>query len=435
MITFWIITAAMILAALALLAPSLLRNRGSDALDRDRQNVVIARERLAELQAERDQGVLDEARFEQARGELEQALLLDLDEQGSEAVTSESPAAGRIALGALLVLVPALTLGLYNMLGSPQLVDPGSMPVNHATAGNQDTPSVEALMQSLAKRLKDNPEDTEGWFLLGRSYMAVQDYARASTTFERLHKMVGDDPAVLLSWADAQAMVQGGNISGKPAELVKKAIKLVPEDTTALWLAGIVAEQEGDYQQALAYWGRLQPKLAGDEESQQRVAQLIAGARQKAGLADQSEPGQATAGTEAQDTQIAAAPAQPQDATPAQDGAPGVRLRVSMTPAMASKAQPGDSLFIYAKAVQGPPMPLAAARMQVKDLPLEITLDDSLAMMPAMRISNFQEVTVGARVSKSGNPAATSGDLAGEVSPVPVQGAGLVEVLIDRELP
>ncbi len=419
---FWIITAAMILVALLMLAPSLLRRQASDNLDRDQQNVVIARERLAELKSEHAQGILTDAQFEKTRGELEQALLLDLGEGGSEGgrIPSDSPTAGRLALVATAVLVPLLTLGLYNHLGSPQLIDPTQARSVHAGAGQGATPSVEEMMRALVKRLQENPEDTEGWFLLGRSYMAIKDYPRAATTFERLHQMVGDEPAVLLSWADAQAMAQSGNISGKPAELIKRAIKLVPEDTTALWLAGIVAEEEGDYQLAIDYWGRLQPKLADDPASQQKVSQLIAGARDKAGDSDS-----APAGAQAAADETAAAPAAPE----------GVRLRVSMTPAMAAIASPEDSLFIYAKAVQGPPMPLAAARVQVRDLPLEITLDDSLAMMPAMRISNFEQVTVGARGSRSGNPVASSGDLTGEVSPVSVQGAGLVEVVIGSQLP
>ena len=419
MMLFWIITAAMILAALAMLAPSLLRKQTHDALDRDQQNVVIARERLAELQADHDQGILSDAQFEKARGELEQSLLLDLDEHGGEAMGSASASAGRWALGATILLVPALTLGLYAYLGSPQMVEPSAQRSAHATTPDGGMASVDEMMRALVKRLQENPQDTEGWFLLGRSYMAIKDYRKAAQTFEQLHKLVGEQPAVLLSWADAQAMVQNGNMSGKPAELVKKAVKLVPDDTTALWLAGIAAEQEGDYQQALAYWERLQPKLAGDDDAQQRVSQLIADARQKAGMTEQQDaPPQLTAAA------VAAAPE-----------TPGVRLRVSMTPGMTAKAQPQDTLFIYAKALQGPPMPLAAARMQVKDLPLDITLDDSRAMMPAMRISNFEQVTVGARVSKSGNPVASSGDLTGEVSPVAVQGAGLVEVLIDSQLP
>jgi len=228
---------------------------------------------------------------------------------------------------------------------------------------------------------------------------------------------VGDEPAILLSWADAQAMVQQGKMNGKPAELVRKAVKLAPDDPTALWLAGMVEEQAGNFAQAVVYWERLAPLLAGDAESSQRVIELIARARKKAGM----EPAAPMVAG-----QSAPAPA----ATSA-----SVNIRVSISPALQQQVSGEETLFIYAKALQGPRMPLAAARLKVADLPLEMQLDDSLAMTPQAQISNFEQVVVGARVSRAGGAIAQSGDLRGEISPVTVGGSDLIEIVIDSVVP
>jgi cytochrome c-type biogenesis protein CcmH len=279
-------------------------------------------------------------------------------------------------------------------------------------------PSVEEMMAALMARLEENPEDSEGWFLLGRSYMALDNYAMASQAFERLHLLVGDDPVVLLSWADAQAMAQKGNLAGKPSELIRKAVKLAPEDTTALWLAGMVEDQSGNHQLAISYWERLEPKIKDDPESRQRIESLLASAREKAGSGEPAGPG-----------------SEPVAVSTAATATTGITVRVDLSPEFRGKVGPEESLFIYARALEGPRMPLAAARRKVSDLPLELTLDDSTAMMPAMRLSNFEQVLVGARVSRSGEAMARSGDLSGEVAPVRVGAAGTVDILIDKLVP
>ncbi len=287
MMQFWIIVAAMMVAAVAILAPALLRRREhGEELDRDRQNVVIARERLAELEAERDEGILTQEQYEEAKAELEQALLQDLEQQEQSAREQDASARrlGLIGLGAIVVLVPLLSLGLYYELGSPELALPADQRVAAHQQGAGQNMSMEQMVEALVRRLKDNPDDAEGWFLLGRTYMATREFAKAAATFERLYAMVGDEPVLLLAWADAQAMTQNGDLKGKPAELIRKAVQAAPDDPTALWLAGMVEEQEGNHRKALAYWERLAPMVEDDPESKQRVASLIAVARERAGL-------------------------------------------------------------------------------------------------------------------------------------------------------
>jgi len=417
MMLFWIITAAMILAALAMLAPTLLRNRHSESMDRDQQNVVIARERLAELESEKARGVLTAEQFEQAKGELEQSLLRDLDEHGHEAVQRESAASGRLAIAAIVLMVPAITLGLYAYLGSPQMVVPVDQRTAHAATGQGEMPSVEEMLGVLVARLKETPEDSDGWFLLGRTYMAMNDYAKAAGTFEKLHQLVGEEPVVLLAWADAAAMSRQGDLSGRPTELVRRAVVLAPDNQTALWLGGMVEEQAGNHRLAIDHWERLLPQLQDEPESLARINSLLTAAREQAGAPAAAEKGS---------TQVQTQPSAIADSS-------GIRVRVALAAELLGKVGPEEVLFIYAKALQGPKMPLAAARHKVKDLPLELTLDDSSAMMPAMKLSNFEQVVVGARISRSGDPIAQSGDLKTEISPVDVGTA--VDIVIDSRVP
>jgi cytochrome c-type biogenesis protein CcmH len=420
MTIFVILAAALVLLALVLVAPSLLRNRASMVLDRNQQNVVIAQERLSELEADLGNGVLTREQFEQAKVELEQALLEDLRDDPAESASLEAPKKhGRIALGVLAVTVPVLTVSLYLFLGEPQMVEFDRQQIaaqQNVGHGGKELPPVEDMVDSLVSHLKQQPDDAEGWFLLGRTYMMLKDYPKAVQAFDSAYELVGDVPAAMLSLADALAMVSGGNMAGRPTELIRKAVVIAPQDTTALWLAGLVEKQEGNLEGALTHFRNLKPQLAGEPDSLERINGFIAELEQQLG---QSAGGAVAAADTATPEPVSAA------------SAVGIKVSVSLSAEMQQKANPEQTVFIYAKALQGPPMPLAAAKHKVKDLPLEVVLDDTTAMMPQMKLSNFDQVTVGARISLSGNPIAQTGDLSGEVSPVAVQPNAAVDIVID----
>ena len=437
MTLFWALTAALILLSLALLAPTLWRGGKGELAGREAQNIAIARERLRELEAERERGAMDPQAFEQARHELELALAEDL---GVDADAPPVRSGGRSALLALLVLVPALTLGLYQYLGSPQHVDvagpggPTASAGNPHAGGKNDLASVEEMVQQLADRLEKEPNNPDGWYMLGRSYMSMGRYADAVKALERLREQVGDHPTALVMLADAVAMTQGGRLAGRPAELVHKALEQEPENPTALWLAGNAAEEQADYAQAVAYWRQAEPKLAGKPDLLAELRGLIAAAEQRGGLPSSTSPVPAPA------LAAAAAPAAhpqpaPEAAPPAAAATASLDVSVSLAPDLAAKAGPDDVLFVFARAVQGPPMPLAAARLKVSDLPARVTLDDSMAMMPQMKLSNFDQVQVSARISRGGQPTAQSGDLQSEPQVVPVAAGVAVNLVIDSEVP
>jgi cytochrome c-type biogenesis protein CcmH len=287
MTLFWIIAAGMILLPLALVAPVLLRRRQVQSQDRDRQNIAIAREHLAEIEAERKRGMLSDEEFEQARQELEQALLTDLERSEEEIAPLDSSGEGvygRSALGVLALVLPVAALSLYFLLGSPQLLDADAarrLAEAERAGQNGEAPSIEEMVATLRQRLEENPEDAEGWYMLGRSYMVLQRYAQAAEAYEQVHKRVGDHPNVMLALADALTMANGGVLAGRPAELIQKSVELDPDNNTALWLAGMVEEEAGNFEQALRYWRKLEPRLQGDAESQAQLRRLISRAEEK----------------------------------------------------------------------------------------------------------------------------------------------------------
>ncbi|MGD8312383.1 MAG: c-type cytochrome biogenesis protein CcmI, partial [Gammaproteobacteria bacterium] len=216
-------------------------------------------------------------------------------------------------------------------------------------------------------------------------------------------------------------MARGGRFSDEAGVLLEKALAGDPDNVKALWLMGHWKNQQAAYEEALGYWQRAAKLLPQTGEDARIIAEQIASVQRQLGL-----PVAETVPTAAAGAPAAAAP-------PATAAA--IQVSVTLDPALAAQADPGDTVFIFARAESGPRMPLAIVRKQVVDLPVTVTLDDSLAMSPAMVISKFDRVTVGARISKSGNAMPASGDLQGTVSPVATRDAAAVELTIDSRVP
>jgi len=427
LIAFWLIAAVMVGAAVLVVAPALLRARSEGAIDRAQQNVAIARERLAELEEDRAAGRLANEEFEPLREELEAALASDLKAEARPAERGHGPSPWPAM--AVALLLPVLAGALYLSLGTPGAIDGASIAdagrgIGHPSVGGNGEPaSVEEMVARLQARLKEQPDDAGGWVTLGNTFMSMKRFGDAVEAFSRAHALIGDDPRLLVRYADALAMAAGGRIQGKPFELVWRALAADPDNPTALWLAGMGYAEKGEYQQAIAQWQRLEPMLADQPESLAQLRSLIDEARQQLAQAGEA-PATATPGAEP----APAMPAQPQKAA---SGA-ALSVRVSLDPALLERVAPGDTVFVYARAVEGPPMPLAVVRRPATELPFTVTLDDSMAMMPALSLSRFDTVRVSARVSHSGNAMPQSGDLRGEVSPVKVASSSVIEIVIDE---
>ncbi len=417
MMLFWILAGLMVAAALLMILPPLFGRQDTVSADRRQQNIIIARERLQELEQERDNGELSQEEFEAYRDELEQSLLDDVAPEQSDDQQRHVHRSRQSAI-ALIVLVPVAAIGLYLFLGEPVIMQQQASAARQVQgAGADKLPSIDTMVDQLARRLENNPDDAEGWALLAQSYMAIKDYSGAATAMENLYRLRSEDPNIILQYADALAMAQGRQLSGKPAELIEQALAIKPDHLIGLWMAGMVAEERGELQQAIDYWLRAEVQLDSEPESQQELRAMIRQAEAQLGVTPR-------------DSNEAQPPAQQQ----ASDVA-SIRVLVTLDPSLEQHVALNDTLFILARAVDGPPMPLAAVKRQAKELPLEVVLDDTMAMMPAMKLSNFDTVSIVARISKSGSTSAQSGDLEGEASEVSVGDGEPVKIVIQNMIP
>ncbi len=386
MVLFWI--AALLLALLAGLWLVIGMRAGGrhDAELRKRLNVAAFRERLAELEAEQAGGRLGSEDFAQARQDLERRLLEDVDTAGKPLTAG----AGAGPLRALILILPVLAAGgIFALSDGAQHFRP---PPPAVTA----PPQVEAMIEQLAQRLGEQPEDLEGWRLLGRSYSVLQRHAEAAKAYGRANQINGgQDAELLVAEGEALALARDKDLLGQPQRLMARALELDPQNVRALWYAAIAARQEGRVEQAEAYFGRLRtlPNLPDE-------------LREILGVA---KPAAAASGTR-------------------------LDLKVSVAEAMQDQYPSDAVLYVYAKARSGPPMPLAIQRLQAAALPLQVVLDDSMSMVEGMNLSRFNAWTVVARISESGEAQPQSGDLVGEMA-VQSDSPQPLELTIDTRLP
>ena len=399
---FWIATIGLLLLALLIIVPPILRAQPVDKSDdRQRQNIDIARDKKTALDNQLAQGELNQEEYDNALLDLQTALALDLE----NAESTEQQQQGKWAVWLVAAVVPILSLGLYFQIGEYRVIEDPSIALAPISAHASSSPnqksklSMSDVLELLQKRLLENPDDAEGWYVLGRTLMTQQKYDQAIPAYQKVLDLVGEEPGVLFSMADAMATIKGGSMQGEPEQLVKKGLAVAPMDPTGLWLNGLAAEQRQDYQTAYTSWTRLLPLVESDPASSAEINRLIKTLEQR-------------------DSQLATlSPASISTTAPTPAGRT-VSLSVNLDEKMRQGASPDDLVFVYAKAMSGPPMPLAVKRLKVRDLPAEVTLSDSDAMIPSMKLSNFEQIVVGARISKSGNPVAQPGDLFVEIEGV-----------------
>ena len=324
-----------------------------------------------------------------------------------------------LGAGIIILLLPVISIPVYYQLGRPELIN--GMAVNaQQNPGEHGDIQIDEMVARLAQKMEQDPDDAEGWRMLARSYMAIGRFTDAVKAVEQLYRLTGDEPAVLLQYADALAMANNSSMAGRPEELVQKALELDPDNLTGLWLAGMAAGERRDFNTAIDYWERILPRLK-DEEDIASVTGMINSARSMLGqetiTASESTP----------------APVSDTPAAPAPDG-PAINVKVTLDPGLAGQVSGDHTLFVFAQETAGPPMPIAVVRKQAADLPLEITLHDSDAMIPTRRLSGFEQVKIGARISRTGNAIAQQGDLAAEPVIVNTGMKDTVSLSIDRKV-
>ncbi len=396
---FALVAAVLVVVALAFLLPPLLRRAPTAGVSTDAANISVYRDQLAELEADVRRGVITEAQSAQARAEIERRLADDLGTSSQAAPTARP---SRVVAIVIAAAVPLIAVAGYALLGKPEALDPEKrlgMTVEQAAARTK----MQDMTAKLAARAKEKPEDPIGWAMLGRAYRMLGKLPEAARAYGKSVQLKSDDPEILVEYAESLGMAQNGRFDGEPLAMAKRALALDPKSEKALALLGTVAFEAGDFKSAVEYWERL---LALADPGTD-FAKAVEG-----GLAE------ARAGLEAAKS------------------APASRItgKVSIDASLAASAPPDAVVFIFARAAQGPRMPLAVQRMRVKDLPADFALDDSLAMAPGMKISAFDSVVIGARVSISGSATPQPGDLEGTTAAVK-PGAGGLKLVIDRKTP
>jgi len=426
------------------------------------------KQQLAQLTELHTSGVLSAPQFEEAKAKLERRIV-DLVMSGAAApsatasahasvpatVSSEaaapmaiSPKAAAAAYAATAAASPAavsepvakpsallmtgLAIGVlavalagYAWKGSPGGMQRGGeagqttadgKPAPHATGAEQ----IAAMTEKLAERLKDKPDDVEGWSMLARSYSVLGRHADALKAYEKASNLRKDDPTLLADYADSLAVNNNSDLTGEPMKLIERALKIDPKNLKALYLAGTQAFNTKDYADAVKIWEKMVEVSPPGNVFAQQVEPAIVEARKLAGMPAAAKP-------------LDAAPMGKTSAAAVGGGV--VSGTVTLSAALAKQAQPDDTVFIFARAAEGSRMPLAILRKQVKDLPFTFKLDDSMAMSPASALSTASKVIVGARVSKSGNAVPQPGDLSGQSDAVSVGAANLKVEIKDTVKP
>lgn len=396
MTVFVLAAGALLALALAILLLPLLRKPHAPRRSNVQRttNIALMRDQLRELAADRQAGSLSEEACEQAQREIQRRLLDELPAAELPAA-SGPPGASRTTALALLLLVPLLASAGYLWLGSPRALNPLLQ-----VGPDEMTPAkIEQMVHSLEQRLADDPDNAEGWAMLGRSYRTMERQPEAIAAYAKAEAGHAGNADFLAEYADLLATANGGDLSGKPLRLIKRALEANPDHLVALWLAGTAAFNGKDYHTAAQFWERATATVDPASADHQVLTDGIAEARRLSQVA--TDPGKAISGT------------------------------VSLAPEVAAASQPDETVFVFARPVDGTRLPIAVVKLRVGDLPAEFVLDDSSAMVADKAISSHRQVIVEARLSRTGNAIGRTGDLQSAAQTVKL-GERKLQLRIDR---
>ena len=418
MISFIIAAALICIASLIILALPLIRtskkeDHASDPIEgkdsQSLQNIQFTRQRLKEIEQQFQQQALSQQEYDELKAELTQGLAaqIEADQQSQVSESSIAVSNNGVMLTLLCTLVPFSAILLYLLLGTPSVFKVLDQ-AEEIQAQNHD---VNQMLAKIEQRLAQQPDDLQGWLILARSYLALnryEDALNANLNALQLQQQrsapnteIADTYARL---ADSAALSAGGKLTGQPSQYIQQALNLNPSHPQALWLAGLTQAQLGNSSEARRYWNILMPLLADSPQQQQELQEIISQSLSEPSVAALPET-----------AQVQSLPkAKPQEAAEGVQQA-GLTVSLSLADSIANKANPSDLVFVFAKAINGPPAPLAVKRLRVADLPTTVRLSDQDAMMPQFKLSLFEQVQVSARLSKSGQPIAQAGDIESDV--------------------
>ena len=411
---FMLLALAMCLCIAAVFIWFLIRQRPvRTSASQAKLNASVYRAQISDLDFEHQSGHISAQEWQQTRDELSQRLLEDTSVGDDPGARKEKPALWTALLIGLTL--PVASLSMYLWVGEPQALQAmATEPPEKAMQAE-----LSGMAQTLAKKLESNPDNQEGWVMLGRSYRTLEKYDNAVSAYDRALKLSADD-GVKLERAEVLALKAQGNFDGEPWNVIREILKKDPQQKGALLLAGSASYAHDKYADALRYWQQARKLLAADHPDVPSLEGAIATAQNKLGLPvtpPTSSPQAPAAASGAGATASVSSGAQ---------AGLNITGRISLAAALKDRASPTDMVYVYASPANGDRMPLAIFKSTVAKLPLNFTLDDSTAMLPERKLSGAGEVILKARISKSGNAIPQSGDLTGTLGPVKVGAKGLM---------
>ena len=409
MIAFWGLVALLVAVALFLVVRPLLAKHYRDDIVRERANVAIYRDQLRELDSELKVGTLSPEQHEKTRREIEARLIEDAAVQ--DVIATAPPRRALKSAIALSALVPIGAFGVYLLVGAPAALDPQLL-ARSSQEHSVSRQELEAMVEKLAARLKEQPDNPEGWVMLARSYKHFGRFEDAARAYGNAVTRMESNADVLADYADVLAVAQGRRLAGEPEKIIARALKADPKNLKALALAGSAAFEKKEFASAARYWEQMLPLVPADSEQAKAIVANVEEARSLGGIASSG-----------------AAAAQQPSGAPATTAGAQVSGVVELAPELRQKVAPGDTVLIYARAAEGSRMPLAVMRKQARELPVTFRLDDTMAMQPGMTLSRSDKIIVAARVSKSTSASAQPGDLEGASSPVRNTANGVIVVI------
>mgnify|MGYP003705865869 FL=1 len=381
MTLFWLAAAAITLIGLGFIILPLMRQKASAQVSRMQVNKALYESKLEELQADLEQGLLDPSEYQQSEQELQRSLLSDVKVSERSSVTQKRSNLGMVVL--LTIALPLSAILLYQQFTTYVANDE----YNEQQKLAQQAQTIQQSIEALEQRLQDKPDDLEGWKILGQSYVVMQQFDKAVGAYSQAAALSDySDPDLLVLLAETSSFANDGVFGTIENALLEQALAVNPKHERALWYAGYAAYSEDDYQAAVAYWQTLLSLVPADRNDvRDSLNKFVADAREKAGL----------------------------EAAPAEQAALARVLYVQVTVAqeLAKNYQDSDTVFIYARAKNGPKMPLSLVRVPLSALPIKVELTEATSMLPNMNLRSFEQVEVLARISPSGQAISQAGDL------------------------
>ncbi|HRO57983.1 MAG TPA: c-type cytochrome biogenesis protein CcmI [Burkholderiaceae bacterium] len=440
----WASFSLLTLVVTAALVWPLLARRVAPVEDTElERRLAVFRDRRDEIGRERAAGRLSAAEAEQAREDLLRQMAEELPPEAlsgidrpAHAPTGRRPSRAPLFAGlAVAIALPVLAIGVYRGVGSPELAI--AQLEGRQFVADSPHAQFDALLAEIENRLRANPKDGEAWAVLAQTYKIVGNHGAAIEAFEQAVELLPEDARLLAEFAESTALAAGGDFSGRATALLERALAADPNDQKSVALMGAARYRAGDLPQAHRYLSQLLASLppeSGEAGQIRAIVEQIAAELGASGKQPEAaSPGPSSPSVAAAPSPVAPAASAAVPGTSAAASQPALRGTVSVASKLAGRLPANATLFVIARAAQGPRVPVAVLRVPAARLPVDFELDDENAMDPSRPLSSVGAIAIEARLSVSGDAIRKPGDLYGE--PVSVeQGSDGIAILIDRNV-